>query len=101
MNTNEVARREFLRLLAIGAAAVSIPSRGFGQASQAAQAPTPIVPTKLADRIYVLIGNGGNVGLVVGDSGLMMIDCGLPDRANEMVSAVAAVSKAKVVRLLN
>lgn len=61
----------------------------------------PIVPTKLADRIYVLIGNGGNVGLIVADDGLMMIDCGLPERAADMVNAVAAVSKLKVQRLLN
>lgn len=61
----------------------------------------PIVPTKLADRIYVLIGNGGNVGLVMDEAGLMMIDCGLPERAADMVSAVAAVSKLKVQRLLN
>lgn len=74
----------------------------FAQAaSQAAPAPTPIVPTMLADRIFVLIGNGGNVGLVVADDGLMMIDCGLPDRGNDMVNAVKAVSPLKVQTLLN
>jgi glyoxylase-like metal-dependent hydrolase (beta-lactamase superfamily II) len=102
MHTNNFARRDFLRVLAAGALTVSTASRGFGQAAQqAAQAPTPIVPTKLADRIYVLIGNGGNVGLITGDDGLMMIDCGLPDRGNDMVSAVAAVSPLKVQQLLN
>ena len=61
----------------------------------------PIVPTKLSERIYVLIGNGGNVGLVMAEDGLMMIDSGLPNRGNDMASAVAAVSPLKVQRLLN
>jgi cyclase len=101
MNTNDFARRDFLRLMGAGAAALTIPAGAFALAPQAAQAPTPIVPTKLADRIYVLIGNGGNVGLLVEDDGLMMIDCGLPTRADDMVNAVSAVSKLKVQRLLN
>jgi cyclase len=102
MNINDFARRDFLHVVAAGAAALSFSSLGFAQAAgQAAQAPMPIVPTKLSDRIYVLIGNGGNVGLVVAEDGLMMIDAGLPTRGNDMASAVAAVSPLKVQRLLN
>jgi cyclase len=101
MNTNEFARRDFLRAVAAGTAVLSFPYLGFAQAGQAAQAPMPIVPTKLSDRVYVLIGNGGNVGLVAADDGLMMIDSGLPTRGNDMASAVAAVSPLKVQRLLN
>ena len=79
MNTNNFARRDFLRAVAAGAAVLSFPHLDFAQAGgQAAQAPMPIVPTKLSERIYALIGNGGNVGLVVADDGLMMIDSGLP-----------------------
>ena len=80
---------------------MTIPSQGSIKAAQAAPVATPIVSTKLADRIYVLIGNGGNVGLVVDEAGLMMIDSGLPTRADDMVNAVSAVSKLKVQRLLN
>jgi glyoxylase-like metal-dependent hydrolase (beta-lactamase superfamily II) len=101
MNTHSFARRDFLRAVAAGAVVISFPSLDFAQAGQAAQAPMPIVPTKLSERIYVLIGNGGNAGLVVAEGGLMMIDSGLPTRGNDMVSAVAAVSPLKVQRLLN
>jgi cyclase len=102
MNKHSFARRDFLRGVAAGAAVLSLPCLDFAQgAGQAAQAPMPIVPTKLADGILVLIGDGGNVGLVVGDDGLMMIDSGLAERANDMVSAVAAVSQRKVQRLFD
>jgi len=77
-------RRHFLAQLGGGAAALSIARVGFGQA-----APTPIQATKLTDRVSVLSGDGGNVGLVIAEDGLLMIDGGYANRALELQKAIA------------
>jgi cyclase len=75
-------RRDFLRALC-GGAALSFSRRAFGQTAE------PIRVTRLTDRIALLAGDGGNVGLVVADDGLMMIDGGYANRALELQKAVA------------
>jgi cyclase len=87
-------RRDFLRVLWGGAAGLSFTWPGFGQAPA-----DPIRATKLTDRIALLSGDGGNVGLVMGDDGLMMIDGGYANRALELQKAVADTS-AHPVKLL-
>lgn len=77
-------RRDFLRAVVQGAAGLSIMYPAFGQAS-----PDPIKATKLTERIVLLSGDGGNVGLVLGDDGLFMIDGGYSNRASDLQKAVA------------
>jgi glyoxylase-like metal-dependent hydrolase (beta-lactamase superfamily II) len=89
-------RRDFLRALVGGAAGLSCPWRGFGQAP-----PTPIQVTKLTDRIALLAGDGGNVGLVAADDGLLMIDGGYANRASELQKAVAGTDSHPVKLLFN
>ncbi len=62
-------RRNFLRILIGGSAGLSVNFRAFGQA-----AVDPIKATKLTDRIMLVSGDVGNVGLVLADDVLMMID---------------------------
>ncbi|SRR5579875_232559 len=88
-------RREFFAALAGGAAAFSIRSRAFGQ-----NATAPIKATRLSDRITMISGDGGNVGVILSDSGLMMIDGGLPDRAADLLGAVGQQVDAHPVALL-
>jgi cyclase len=88
-------RRDFLQTL-LGGAAVSIARRGFGQAP-----PDPIVVTKLTDRIMMLSGDGGNVGLVTSDDGLLMIDGGYANRALELQKAIAEKDSRPVKILFN
>ena len=90
-------RREFLDILLTGAAGLTITCPAFGQGAT----PAPITAIKLTDRLAVLAGAGGNVGLVIGRDGLLMIDGGLPDRAADMASAVAAISPRMVQVLFN
>jgi cyclase len=77
-------RRNFLHTLWGGAVGISFAGRGLGQAT-----PDPIVFTKLTDRVALLSGDGGNVGLVIADDGLMMIDGGYANRALELQKAIA------------
>ncbi|HUA83872.1 MAG TPA: MBL fold metallo-hydrolase [Bryobacteraceae bacterium] len=86
-------RREFFSALAGGAVGLSISFKAFGQNP-------PIKATKLSDRIAVMMGDGGNVGVILGDDGIMMIDGGLPNRADEMLGAIREQVDAHPVKLL-
>lgn len=88
-------RREFLSTLLTGAAGLSIAWPAYGQD------PTPISATKLSPTLALLTGNGGNVALVVGSKGLMIVDGGLPDRAADMLKAIAAVDTRTVTTVFN
>jgi glyoxylase-like metal-dependent hydrolase (beta-lactamase superfamily II) len=97
MNTHNIARRDFLRMLGISAAALYVPYRGFAQQAP----PPPIQATRLTDTITMLSGNGGNVGVAIADDSLLMVDAGLPMRAEELVKTVEALSPRKVRILFN
>ena len=75
--TEPRTRRAFLEALISGAAGLTLAPPVFGQG----RGPAPITATKLTDRIAVLSGAGGNVGVLIGNEGLLMIDGGLANRA--------------------
>jgi glyoxylase-like metal-dependent hydrolase (beta-lactamase superfamily II) len=87
-------RRDFLRALVFGAAGLSFSYRALGQAGG-------IEVTKLTDTIALLTGDGGNVAVVIGKDGLMMIDGGLREQAEDLQNAVAEVDAHKVQILFN
>jgi cyclase len=89
-------RRDFLRTLYGGAAGLYFRDRSFGQTAQ-----DPIRATKLTDRIAMLTGDGGNVGLVIAEDGLLMIDGGYANRAVELQKAVAETDSHPVKILFN
>lgn len=88
-------RREFVQTLISGAVGLSITSPASGQA------PTPITATKLTPTLALLAGNGGNMALVIGSDGLMLVDAGLPDRAAELLKAAADLGSPPVTTLFN
>ena len=53
------------------------------------------------DRIALLTGDGGNVGLVIGEDGLLMIDGGYANRALDLQKAVAETDSHPVKVLFN
>jgi glyoxylase-like metal-dependent hydrolase (beta-lactamase superfamily II) len=98
----DATRREFIRAVIGGAAGVTI-SLPFAAraAAQGRGGPAPITATKLTDRIAVLMGAGGNVGVVTGPDGVLMIDGGLPNRAADLAKAIADISPRMVQVLFN
>jgi cyclase len=90
-------RREFIRALLGGAAGLTLTYPLFGQGG----APASITATKLTDRVVALAGNGGNVGLVIGPDGLVMIDGGNAPRAADLAKAIAEISPRMVQVLFN
>jgi glyoxylase-like metal-dependent hydrolase (beta-lactamase superfamily II) len=89
-------RRDFLRAILGGAAGLSLSAGAFGQA-----APSPITATKLADRLVLLAGDGGNVLVVISGDGLMLIDGGLPERSAELLQSVSQVDSHPIRTLFN
>lgn len=61
-------RREFLRTLASGAAALGLSRAGLAQSSPTA--------TKLTDKLTLITGGGNNVVALAGDGGNLLVDCG-------------------------
>jgi glyoxylase-like metal-dependent hydrolase (beta-lactamase superfamily II) len=90
------SRREFLEAMIGAAVGASISFPAFGQPT-----PEPIKATKLTERIVVLTGDGGNVGLVIADDGLLMIDGGYADRALELQKSIGEVDSHPVRILFN
>ena len=86
-------RREFVKALLGGAAGLTFTWPAFGQGGAA---PAPVVATKLTDRIAVVSGAGGNIGVIVGRDGVMMIDGGTANRAGDVAKAVAEVVEVAV-----
>jgi glyoxylase-like metal-dependent hydrolase (beta-lactamase superfamily II) len=94
----ESDRREFIRALLGGAAGLTWawPASAQGQGG-----PAPIVATKITERYAVLSGAGGNVGVIIGNDGVMMIDGGTANRAGDLAMALATVSPRMVQVLFN
>jgi glyoxylase-like metal-dependent hydrolase (beta-lactamase superfamily II) len=96
------SRRDFLRALLTSAAGVTLTSSSFAPRAWGRQvAPPAIVATKLTDRIAVLANAGGNVGLVIGPDGLLMVDGGLANRAADLARAIAEIDGRRVQVLFN
>jgi cyclase len=90
-------RREFLHAVLAGAVGSTFTYRAFAQQGT----PPAITATKLAPDLVMLSGDGGNVAVVIGADGLLMIDGGLPDRSGDLLKAVAEVDGRKVTTLFN
>ena len=95
--TEARTRRAFLEALIGGAAGFTITLPAFGQG----RGPAPLTATKLTDRIAVLSGAGGNVGVFMGADGVVMIDGGLANRAMDLAAAAAQISPRMVQVLFN
>lgn len=71
-------------------------------ASVFAQNETPDVTTqKLADNVYMLQGNGGNIGLLVGKDGPVMVDDQYAPMSDKIKAAVAKLTDQPVKFLIN
>jgi cyclase len=93
----ELPRRQFLRALLSGAAGLTLAWPAAGQG----RGPAPITALKLTERLVAFSGNGGNVVMLIGSDGLLLIDGGLVGRGPDMAKAVADVSPRLVQVLFN
>ncbi|OZB06227.1 MAG: hypothetical protein B7X54_02995 [Idiomarina sp. 34-48-12] len=60
-----------------------------------------IKATQLSERVYMLTGMGGNIGVYVGDDGVVMIDAQYKGLADKITAAIAAISEQPIRTLVN
>ena len=66
----------------------------------AADAPKPVEPVKLADRIYTFTNTGSNSTAIVGDESVILVDAGnTPEQGTQLLAAIATLTP-KPVRIL-
>ncbi len=56
---------------------------------------------KVAGNFYYLEGRGGNVGVLVGDDGVLMIDDQFAPLTDKLVAAIRTISKKPIKMLVN
>lgn len=81
--------RHIFSLLAL-CLAVAAPALGQG-----------ITTHKVTDTIYMLEGRGGNIGVSVGDDGLLIIDTQYPDMAGPITDALKKLSSGDIDFIIN
>ena len=87
-------RRDFLRIVLGGAASLSLPARAFGQTSPA------ITATPFSTNLMHFGGAGGNVVVVTGPDGLLMVNGGREESSTNLLRAVAESTGGKRVQFL-
>jgi glyoxylase-like metal-dependent hydrolase (beta-lactamase superfamily II) len=60
-----------------------------------------IVAEKIRDGIYCLSGPGGNIGVLIGEDGVLLVDCGVTGRTDAIKAAVAEISPKPIRTLVN
>lgn len=60
-----------------------------------------IKTTKVADNIYMLEGRGGNIGVIVGEDGVMIVDNQYAPLADKIKSAITAISSGPIKYVIN
>ena len=97
----EPNRRDFLGIL-VGAAALWPSSPAFGQQSSSPlrQPQSPIAANRLSENVVELTGAGGNVVVVTGSDGVLMVNGGGRERSEDLLKAVAEHAGGRRVQTL-
>lgn len=91
----QVTRRELFQLASSIAPALWITRGAFGQT-----APT-LELHSLAEKLTLLTGAGGNIAILQGEDGLLLIDSGLPQTAQAVDSKARSVGPSNIRVLIN
>ncbi|MBK8727663.1 MAG: MBL fold metallo-hydrolase [Holophagaceae bacterium] len=91
-----------LAALALATLPASLPLAAHVRQPQAAAAPAKVHKIeKLAENVYCIYGNGGNIGLVVTDKGAVLIDDQFEDIAPGLLEAVKSITDKPIKYLVN
>lgn len=88
----------FFKLLATASLALSV---GTATAQEDRFAKTVITAEKVADNLYVLFGDGGNIGLSVGEDGAFMIDDQYAPLTPRILAAIKKLTDQPVKYVVN
>jgi len=106
-----ISRRGFLGSSAVVAgAAVFAPRTVFGQEvplpevvvnARKAAATAKIITQNLRGGVYVLMGSGGNIAVLPGPQGKVLVDAGMSTSQPQIVEALNAISPGPISHLIN
>jgi cyclase len=104
-----ISRREALRSLAFLAVSAATPHLLLAQKAAPAPSPTaapsatppPIASLNLADRLSIITGAGGNIAVLTGDDGTLLVDCGVPAAIVGVVGEVGKLAKTPASVVIN
>ncbi len=85
------------RLSALALPLIVAPARGQDQSFDTVQ----VRSTRVADRAYMLAGAGGNIGVSIGDSGVILVDDQFAPLTPKVLAAVKALTPLPVRFVLN
>ena len=97
-----LSRRESLRTLALGATAFAFGSRGIFAEDKIKNPPVPEMKyVSLGEKLTLLSGGGGNILVLTGKDGGLVIDSGLPDMATTTSLEVAKAAGRPITVIIN
>src|SRR5882724_4968879 len=103
-----IPRRHFLALTALATAACSLPRRVFAAAAESpvnafrtAAATAKITTHKLRGNVSMLEGSGGNIAVLTGRDGKLLVDAGITASRPAISEALAGISTDPVKHLIN
>ncbi|WP_158975569.1 MBL fold metallo-hydrolase [Cellulophaga sp. L1A9] len=68
---------------------------------KAQEAKVQIIPEKLTENIYMLTGQGGNIGIFIGPDNIIMIDDQFNHLSSQIKETIATLSKKPIATLFN
>ena len=83
----------FVALLAVFGLATALSAQDWSKVQ--------IHTVPVAEKVYVLAGAGGNIGLLVSDDGALLIDAGYEELSEKITVAVKAVSQTPIRYVIN
>jgi len=61
----------------------------------------PIQVTRLSNNLYELVGPGGNIAVLTGRDGTLLVDSGVASRGSDIAKAVSGISDRPITTLIN
>ena len=85
-------RRDVLQLLMASAAGLALPRFASGQQRPSSSHHAPLTTARLSESVFLVSGAGGNVLVITGGDGLVMVNGGSQERSPELLKAIAEQS---------
>lgn len=98
-----LTRRDALRAFALAAGAFSLPGlvRAEEKKQPAPGGPPQLKPEALGERLWLIANAGGNVAVLTGEEGPVIVDCGVPAMALPLLGEVRKLSANAGATLIN
>jgi glyoxylase-like metal-dependent hydrolase (beta-lactamase superfamily II) len=91
----KLTRRELFQIVSSAAPALWLVRHG------SAQTPPALALESLGDKLNLLSGDGGNIAVLQGEDGLLLVDSGLAPNAEAMETKAKSVSQKPITVLIN